>query len=130
MAAMLVDDIMRKKRGWFHVLQPLPGVISDTRVYQIMTKEETEHIYWFQISRLLYWGIVPEEKYRANDYATYKEFTDALVKIVKYEGVTENQHFSKAIIDSFGVVGDTSPNAKITKEQAVFLTQKTYNWME
>jgi len=72
---------------------------------------------------------VPAEKFRPNDYATYKEFTDALVKIVKYEGVNRNQQFSKAIIDSFGVGGDTSPNAKITKEQAIFLVHKTYNWM-
>jgi len=54
MAAMLVDDIMTKIRGWFQVWQTLPGVISDSRVDQLMTKEDNANTYWFQISRLLY----------------------------------------------------------------------------
>lgn len=130
MATLLVDDIMAKKRGMYQVQLTLKGVISDTRVYELMGKDESEHRFWFQITRLLYWGIVPAEKYRANDYATYQEFTDALIRIVKYEGGQyRKKEFTKATIDSFGVGGDTSPNAKISREQAIFLCQKTYNWM-
>lgn len=130
MAALLVDDIMTKKRGSFQVRLTLQGVISDTRVDELMGKEEDEHLFWFQISRLLYWGIVPAEKFRVNDYATYKEFTDALIKLVKYEGGGyRKKEFTKSTMDSFGVGGDTSPDAKITREQAIFLCQKTYNWM-
>ncbi|WP_265442553.1 RICIN domain-containing protein [Acetivibrio straminisolvens] len=130
MAMLLVDDIMIRKRGSWQVQFTLKGVISDVRVDEIMGQEEDEDNAWFQISRLLYWGIVPAEKYRTNDYATYKEFTDALIKIVKYEGREyRKKEFTKATIDSFGVGGDTSPDAKITREQAIFLCQKTYNWM-
>ncbi len=42
-----------------------------------------------------------------------KEFTDALIKLVKYEGGNyRKKEFTKTTIDSFGAGGATSPNAQ------------------
>lgn len=143
MAVLLVEYTMTQMHGAWVVKFSLPGAFTGADGLEFSdVKGSADNIYWFQIGRLLYWGVVPigDGKFYPNAGVTYGEFTDTLIKLMAYDKKQGTQgagpdwikgypNFTRATIDSFNVGGDTSANAKITMRQATILCEKTVHWM-
>lgn len=84
-----------------------------------------------KIDRLYGWRVFTNPNMDWRGVPTYGEFTSYLIKLMDYnksESSTKFSAFTKDTIKSFAMVGDTSPNAKITWEQASTLQHKTIRW--
>ena len=77
------------------------------------------------------WGVFTDKNMKWTANPTYGEFTSYLIKLMDYNKKRSSPKFSaftKDTIKSFAISGDTSPNAKITWEQAAALQYKTIHW--
>ncbi|PHV71375.1 hypothetical protein CS063_04815 [Sporanaerobium hydrogeniformans] len=84
-----------------------------------------------KIDRLYGWRVFTNPNMDWRGVPTYGEFTSYLIKLMDYnksKSSTKFSAFTNDTIKSFAIGGDTSPNAKITWEQASTLQHKTIQW--
>lgn len=92
----------------------------------------------FSPGRLVYWGVAPRSYFIGNENktATYGEAVTYLVKLMEYnqkiveERAQKDVTFTKAVVDGFGVGGNTASTAGCTMEQILLLCDKTVLWKE
>ncbi|MEG2440693.1 MAG: hypothetical protein RSB37_04220 [Acetivibrio sp.] len=82
------------------------------------------------------WGLVPTGRFRPNDYATYGEVVDAMIKIMAYDNKynciynygAPRTVVTKKMIASLGIGGDTRSKAPCTIEQIRVMRAKLECW--
>lgn len=132
MAEMLVW-IMEDIYGTWSVQYTLPIVTGDMGEYWDLSSR-----IGFRPGRLVYWGVAPLSYFEGHldEPATYGEAVSYLVKLMEYNQKTvdgrakKDMNFTKAIVDSYAIGGNTASDAKCTYEQVRILKEMTNLWYD